>query len=275
MKMNSKMYDIFIPAVGKDFNKLKFVVASIHKHLIGYKDIHLVIPNSHRWDDVYRDHLHGKIPIDLNLKFHYEDHIFKMDRSKIRHRPNWVYQQYLKLFQNVTDDLYLTIDSDVILTRDMPMFHEDKRILWMGWEQNSRPYFEFQEKMLNLPREYPHTFINDMNFIDRNLIDEMLKRNGYTVKSFMSKSYDVIEKDVCVPAEPEIWGQYAMKYHADKYVPMQCLTECIGKEITGNSVDHIAWTDEEIERLIEEKEKTNLHAIMIHSWWNQKAYDET
>lgn len=193
--------------------------------------------------------------------------VLDIDISRFRHRPNWLYQMYLKMFQDVTEnDLFMTIDSDVIVNRPLPMFEEDgRRIIWMGWEQNHRPYFEFQERMLGLPRVYPHTFINDTNFFSKQIMREMLAGSGYTVESFIEKSFSVIGPD-CYPGEPEIFGQYVHKYHPEKYSFREAKTKRRAREISKISWTHQAYTDDEIQKEIEGTQSEDIDFIMLHSW---------
>lgn len=289
-----ELFDIFIPTVPKDFHKLKFLLQSIRENISGFDKIHISVPDVEQYYNFYRmefspnknsvykrnPNYHGGIHV------HPEKNILDIDISKFKYRPNWLYQMYLKMFQNVTEnDLFLTIDSDVIINRPVKLFSEsiqhketldgvdiygisNKRLLWMGWEQNHRPYFEFQEKMLNLPREYPHTFINDTNFMSKSIIKEMLERNSYTQESFIEKSFDVIHGPHgtgCFPAEPEIWGQYAMKYHSDKYEPYQMKTIGIGRPVS--TIEEVAWSDADIEQQIEEMKTKDVDMFMLHSWY--------
>lgn len=289
-------FDIFIPAHPKDFHKLKFLFRSIQKNLTGWKDIHLSTPERARKK---LESIMPRIATEHSVFLHSDEDLIDFDPARCAHRPNWIQQQYLKMFQGVTSDLYLTIDADVIFLKPLPMFTEgsdvtvdesnntaetiqenelhisvktpvQKRILWQGWEQNFMAYFVFQERMLNLPREFDGTGICDMNFMDRKIIREMLEKNGYDTQSFIEKSYEVIGPD-CYPAEPEIFIQYVMKYHPDLYIPMQARTKAIGKDMTHLPADSQVWTDEEIEALIAEHEKTDLQMIMTHSWYGYQT----
>lgn len=300
----SEFYDIFIAAAPKDFNKLKYLFKSIDENLTGFEDIHISVPDKEQFLYMDKDWARREgyllLFLNHNIYLHSDKEILDIDMSKCKYRPNWIYQQYLKMFQNVTkNDLYLTIDSDVIFNRSMSMFTilnviddpstvingfgipksikpERKRILWAGWQQNNRPYFEFQEKMLNLPREYNGTFISDINFMSKNIIDEMMSKNNYTIDSFIEKSFEIITgnenssrnplPDACYPAEPEIWGQYAIKYHGDKYAYKQAKTKAIGR--VAKSLDDIVWTDADIEQKIMQMKSTDLDFYSLHSWYD-------
>lgn len=255
-------YSILIPAAGKDYHKVPYLLDSIHTCLSGYSEILLVVRDKNTLPSFL---------LDKGLKIFDDEEILDVDMTPCRYRPNWIRQQLIKMFQDVTEnDLFLTIDSDVIINRKLPMFtDEGKKILYMGWEQLHYPYFRFQEKMLDLPREYPHTFVNDMNFMSKKIIREMLDRNGFTIQSFIQKSFEVMDgpqggKDALYMAEPEIWGQYAMKYHADDYEPRQCKTHSEGR--VGHSLDSSQWSKVDIETKMEQMKTKDYDCYMNHDW---------
>lgn len=259
----SEPYEIFIPCAPKDFNKLKFLIASLRQNLGGWTCLRLCVPRG------------SIVPNDVMDSFesiHFDSDILDVDLGRIKHRPNWQMQQMLKLFQDVTEhDLFMTIDSDVIINRPLPMFEEDgRRIIWMGHEQNHRPYFEFQERMLGLPRVYPHTFISDTNFFSKKLISEMLAGSGYTIESFIEKSFSVIGPD-CYMGEPEIWGQYVHKHHPEKYSFREAAQRTFAKETTGKPFEFQAWSDTEIQNKIQEMANTDVDLFALHSWWRPAA----
>lgn len=257
-----KTYDIFIPVAPKDFNKLKFLVRSIEENLTGWEHIFVTTPSGE------------KILQHPKISYFYDKEVLNIDPSRFSYRPGWLYQMYLKMFQNVTGDLFVTFDSDLIINRPLEMITpEGKLVWWRGWEQNHRPYFEFQERMLNLPREYPYSFINDMNFMRKSIIREMLQRNGYTQSSFIEKSFEIINSS-CYPGEPEIYGQYVMKYHPEMYEVRQA--KYLSNPRSQNHLVDLTsqvWKDEEIEQEIIKAKGQDIDMFMLHSWLDNNNYD--
>lgn len=90
-------YDIVIVAHEKDFNNLKFIVEYADKNLES-DEIHIII--SERKEYLEYDILKEKTSRIVSI--HKESDILKIDKSKIKYRPNWIYQMLLKFFQNVT-----------------------------------------------------------------------------------------------------------------------------------------------------------------------------
>lgn len=258
------MISIFIPAAPKDRNKLKFLISSIEKNIEEFDEIIISVPDKSKFEG-YIPQSNGK----YNIVVYEDKEILNIDYSLFKYRGHWIYQQFLKMFQDVTkNDLYLTVDADVIFNKPLPMFQSDgKKILWMGWEQNNRPYFEFQEKVFDLPRLYPHTFINDCNFFSKKIFGEILQSKNYTQDSFILKSIDVIDNN-CYPAEPEIFGQYVYKFYQHEYSFRQAKTFSTAK--WANDFDDMIWTDAEITEEIERVKQTDYDMFTLHSWYLKK-----
>lgn len=248
--VNNK-FDIFIVCGEKDYIKLPYCIDAIRRNVIGFDEIHICTPS--------KIHIQGTI-------WHHEDDVLKIDKSRIAHRPNWIYQQMLKLFQNVTkNDYYMTVDADTIINKPMEMFTEDGHPIWhVGWPQNHGQYYVYNKKMFGYERNADHTFLADMNFFNKKIINNMLDEFNYTVDSFIEKSYDVIEAGQCYPSEADVYGNYFVKYHPDLYVTKNIKTKIGGKEIKLG--DNEAWSREEIKQKIEQMKATEFDTFSMHSW---------
>jgi len=242
--------DIFITTTEKDYNKLPYVLDSINRN-IEYNKIIFCSPT--------------EIPLDVE-QFR-DKEILDIDISRFKYRKFWVYQQFLKLFQDITSDFYITIDSDTIINKPLKFFQfvglqgeieAFKPIWYKGWNQNNAPYYEYNKAMFGFDRVVNHTFLADMNFFDRNTINGMLHDYNYTVDSFIEKSFDVIN-DHCYPSEADIYGNYYSKHISpDLYIIKDLKTECVGK----NGL----WTKEEIENRISSRINSDLDTFSLHSW---------
>lgn len=245
-------YDIFLCCAKKDYNKIKYTIKAIKDNVVGYDGIYLCTPT--------------KIDTDIEGVIHYTDReILDINPLVFKHRPSWIYQQLLKLFQNVTkNDYYATIDTDIIINKKLNYFNDEGKPIWyMGWEQNHRPYFEYQEKMFGFGRVHDHTFVADMNFFNKNIIRELLTRFGYTFESFISKSVEIINS-TCYLAEPELYGSYIHKYHPGMYEYRHLKFDLKGKGQT--NPDDLVYTEEEIKRTIEESKGKDFDIVTMHSW---------
>lgn len=200
--------DVFIPCAPKDYTKMKYAILSLIKHIKEIGDIHICTPSPIQ-----------PLDIDYNIKYHLDfDVLPNINPFKWRHRPNWIYQQMIKLFQNVTaTDYYFTYDIDGILIKDLSLFTKNNKPIWYSaWEQNHQPYFNFSKKIFGYDKIYPLTFISDTCFFNKIFVKEMLEKFGYTQKSFLDKSYEIIDNS-CYISESELYGNYMMGYNPAIY----------------------------------------------------------
>lgn len=250
-------FDIFLCCAVKDYNKLKFNVISIMKNVCEFENVYIVTPT----DFPFKDQLPSNV-IYLKDKL-----VLDIDINKFKYRSTWQYQMFLKLFQNVTkNDYYVTIDCDVVINRPMRFFNKDNKPIWyLGSPQNCEPYFNFNEKMFGFGRLFPYTFINDMNFFNKSIIKEMLNKHNYTFETFLKKSYDIINKD-CHLAEPELYGNYVIKYHPDLYVFNRLKTYTNARIQKNPNINN--WSTEEIRNTIIDLDDKDYDILIFHSWFN-------
>ena len=125
---NEPSYDLVIVAHEKDFSHIKFIVEQSEYNL-NFDSIHLILSEREPFNDL--DILKGitKKPIYL----HNETDVLKIDRSRLEYRPNWTYQIFLKLFQNVTkNDNFLVIEADSVILKPLNFFEDGKTIFYLG-----------------------------------------------------------------------------------------------------------------------------------------------
>jgi len=246
-------FDILVPSCPKDYVKLPFVVKSIVENVVGFENIYIITPEKIKVKSQYPIITYTDLEVLPNV-----------NPFRWKFRPNWIYQQFIKLFQNITkNEYFLTVDSDIIFNRKINFFENDKPIWYMGYDQNEAPYYKFQQIMLGYGRVYNHTFIADMNFMNKDIVSEMLAKNSYTKESFIEKSYEIVDV-TCHPSECDIYGNYVAKYHPDMYLFKELKQDVHGKRF-GDS-RQVVWTKEEIERIIEEKKKQDIDVHTMHSW---------
>lgn len=255
-------FDVFLACAPKDFNKLPYVTKSIIDNVAGMESMYLCSPV-----DIPSE-IQAQIPYAFN-NYLDQNILHGLNRNDWRYRPNWHFQQYLKLFQKITNDWYLTWDCDTIACRPIAFEENGKPIYYYGWEQNHAPYFRFQNKMIGLGRVGPTTFVSDMNFIYRPIIEEMLSKNGYTIQSFIKKAQEITNPN-CYMAECELYGSYVWQFHREKYVFKQLKQRpFMGREHRG-AVDYM-WKKDEIEKMIEESKDMDIDTFSIHSWFFERG----
>ncbi len=253
--MENNKVSIFLACAPKDYFKLYGVVNSLLNNLDNIEDIHVCTPNK-------------IIPLNINfdISYHLDKEILPfVDPFKWKFRPNWIFQQMLKLFQNVTKNNYfVTFDCDCVLNRKLDLFNKTGNPIWyIGWEQNFQPYFTFSKKMFDFGRIAEHTFIADMNFFNKKIINEMLEKYQYTPRTFIEKSYDIVSLN-CHIAEPEIYGNFCTKYHPKLYEIRRLKQLKTGKFQDDCLINN--WTKEEILKTYIENKDNDYDVIQYQTW---------
>jgi hypothetical protein len=247
-------FDIFLCCAKKDYIKLPYTIRAIEENVPGYENIYISTPT--------------KIDLGIqkgNIFYYLDKEILDVNPLLWEHRPSWVYQQFLKLFQKVTkNDFYVTIDTDNLINRNLPFFTADGKPIWYSSvPHNHTQYFNFQEKMFGFGRVFDKSFVADMNFFSKSMINEMLQRYHYTLESFIKKSQEIINS-TCYPAEPELYGGYMHLFHPGFYTFKELKTIVRGKP-QENPLDTV-YTDKEIEDIIRSSKSLDYDVITMHSW---------
>lgn len=249
-----KPFDVFLVCAIKDVVKLPFVVNSIIKYVLNINSIHICTPRP-------IDNLN----IDFPIYYHTDKNVLDIDPLKWKFRPNWIYQQMLKLFQNVTDsNFYLTVDSDNVFTNTISLFNDKNRPVWYkGWDQNNQQYYNFNTKIFNLPKTADHTFIADMGFFNKHAIKYMLHVNNMTVEDFLNKSYEIINAS-CHISESELYGQFAATYLPGMYEIKNLKQFKNGKH--DDDPDAVIWSDREIKETLARYGAKEYDVVQFHTW---------
>lgn len=250
-----KNYDIVIVSHEKDFNNIKFIVEFSQKNL-KFDSIHLILSERKEYTDLKLLQTLTNKPVFL----HKESDVLKVDKVRIKHRPNWIYQMLLKIFQNVTkNDDFLIIESDCLILKEINFFEGDLTNLYLCRDQNHAPYFNFNN-LLGFGREYNHSFISEFMMYNKKIISDLLiKSNCNTVDDFLEIIYNNVNSN-CYPADYELYGNFCFKYHNDKINLKHLNYNFFGR----NSTNSPFWTDNEIKRLI--ANNLDKDVISFHTW---------
>ena len=247
------MFDILITLAEKDFLKLRFVIESIEKNLYDYDHIfcvsNVMVPEDKRINDI---------------TFFLDEDILDLDFNKLVNTPDkrkgWYRQQFIKLFQQVTTDDYLVVDSDVYFNRKVNIIQNGKPTFLFGNDQHHHPYFQFIKDLLYLEREYSFSFINEVMYFKRGIIKDILDRLAVTREGFFELAVKEINKlkDASGFSEYELYGNYVTKYFQDSYNYKYVITKSTAKRSI--------WSEEELSNHIESFKNTNVDIIKMHSW---------
>lgn len=236
--------DLVIPAAPKDYNKVKFVIRQARKY-IELDTIHVIAPTEFEVE---------------GATLHLDADVLPYDREEMPFRPGWIFQQFVKVFQDVTpNNWYLVMDADIFANRKIPLWNKDgKPILNLGRDQFHGPYFSFNEEMLGFGKVYDWSFLSECTLYSKELVREMLKHCGLTLDQFWQKSVEIIGRG-CRMADSELYGSYVYKMHQGVYEIRKL------KVSLGGRYGSRAWKDSEIERELK-KADANVHLVSLHSW---------
>lgn len=239
--------DVVIPAAPKDYNKLPYVIEAVREY-VKAETVHVFAP----------------YPVGLtwaeDVILHYDEDVLPYDRRELPYRPNWTFQQMLKLFQDVTKhDWYLVLDADIVVNCPLPLWTGDgKPILYLGRDQNHGPYFTFNERLLGFGKVYDHSFLSECTLYNKGLVRDMLTFCGLGQDGFWQKLVEIVDVGCCL-AESELYGSYVTHECPDLY-DIQHIKSRLG----GKYGAHI-WTDEEIQKELREAGEEDC-LISLHSW---------
>jgi hypothetical protein len=247
------MFDILIPAHEKDFSKLRFVHDSIVKNIEGFNEIFCIT--------------NVKVPEKLKIQgvnYFLDEEVIDFDFSlfqdTIAKRTGWYRQQFVKLFQNVTGDEYLVTEADNIYLNKVSIFEDGKPIFLLGKDQNHVAYYKIMQKLLGYGREYNYSFINEVMYIKRQYVKELValtKLNKYGFfELFAAELNRTQETSGC--SDYDLYGNFVEKYHKDEYLYRQ--VKSVGLGINKE------WKVEDIEKQIAINKDSNNIMLKLHSW---------
>jgi hypothetical protein len=248
---DDKKFDIFIPSLPKDHIKLPYVIDACLEYTT-VDNIYVCCPD-----------IPNPLPVN-HSKVHWitDDEVFEYPKEKITFRPNWTYQQFLKMFQTISkNDWFLTIDSDAILLKEMPMFDGNFPIWKYGLDQNESQYFNFMRNIFNLEKNVDHTCIGDMGFFNKKIVQSFLdytncKNAGELLDKFSFKLNPTFHF-----SEFEVYGNFVKKYY-DIYKFEKLNLKHAGKHL---DMGEYNWDVDEIEKEIDDS-RGLYDSLHIHSW---------
>lgn len=100
-----------------------------------------------------------------------------LDLERVGPQGNWVFQQFIKLFQGVTENsLYMTVDSDLVFLRPFKVFADDGRpLFWRFPLAGAHGGFQsFMRDAWGLEGPKAHSMVCHMMMFDRKFVQEML-----------------------------------------------------------------------------------------------------
>lgn len=238
------MYDVVIPCAKKDYVKIKYCVESL-KFLDPQPSSIFIVSES-------------KINIK-NTTWIDEKEAIQISINDISYRrPNWIYQQIIKLCQDFTLDNYFCIDSDLVFKKPLKLYNEetgDPYFFISNHKQNHKPYFNFMKKVFDLEKQVDYSFISDITMFNRFYLREIIPSDNW----LLEKCNEYLSED-CLIGEPEIYGNYLAKYY-----PFSFDLKDINVSMYGKYMPEL-YSDAEINSIINYEKKIDSDLIAMHSW---------
>jgi hypothetical protein len=250
-------YDTVIKSAPKDYIKLKYVINSL-KHLNPQPEkIYIISPD-------------GYLPTGTN----YDDKLISVkdadvfpgcDRDRLKHRKNWVYQNFMSVFQNVTqENFYLDVQSDNFFVNDVNLFENGKPVFFISPQHSHyhQPYFTYSKTMFDLDRLSSDSFIIEFMMYNRTITKEMLSKHQ-SFNNLYDKSCEIISP-TCYMADQELYGNWCVKHHPDLYLIRENIkTKLLGKHYPNN------YSEQEIIEIIHKNDYEEV-AISLHTWGDEE-----
>lgn len=244
------MFDILILVAPKDYNKLRFVCDSIIRNVEDYHKIYIVSPTAISDFDMYCDaeYLNDRDVLD-----------FDFSKIKMQNRQGWYRQQFIKLFQEVTNSNWLVVDSDIWINKPLSI-NPGIPVFYLGKDQNHPAYFKLMESLFGFGRVYPHSFISELMLFKRGFVNYMLLSFGMDRKTFIEACVEKINEmnDASGFSEYELYGNYITKNFPNAYSHQYL-------NVSSNHKNR-NWTDQEMSNLIKTNLNSDYDLLTMHSW---------
>ena len=253
-------YDIVIKSHPKDYYKLELVVESLRFLNPEPENIYILTPT-------------GFYPkntsFDSKIIYITDDQVTpEIDRNRLKQRPNWNWINIVSLFQTFTkNDLYFDVQADNFFLKPLNLFDDSGKPRLFQSSENSinneghRPYFEFSERVFNLPKmNIGYSYIIEFLMYDRKILKKLF--DGYeSFDTLLEKIYTSVDFQ-SYPADQEIFGNLVEKYFPNKY-------EIVPNFTTKIKGHHIAPSYDELIQYIEENKKNcpEAYSCSYHTYY--------
>lgn len=270
---NSQKVDVFIPCSAKDSTQLQYGLKLLVKYVKNVGNIHISMPD--KLDSI-------DVEVDGHRVYYYNDEEI-LPRTYIKFcgfRPNWIYQQLLKLLQHVTQTpWFFCIDADCLIVKNFDLFSNGKANLFcMPNVMDESAFIRFIARASGgdlatwNENEYAQTtYIADMQMFNRNIIDNMITKYFHSYQEFyqftVMNTYWTnsphIRRQSMFISEYEMYGRFCEKYFNDavQLTPFKKLQ--IDRNV--DSQNSIAYNANDIQSLIDEAVMKNVDVLKLQS----------
>ena len=248
-----KNLEAVMPVAAKDMNKVPYATRLLLRNTPVTK-VHVITDSPIVEDDTEQVVWHDELAV-----LPYGSDFFDF-------RPKWMFQQMLKLMQNVTEgEWYVSVDADTFVVRPMELWSNNGPYLFK--EVDSRrivvPYDTFNQRVFG-HSYYPFSVLNNIVLFNKSIIRDIMEYLGVVDSvQFAEEVCDIIGPK-CYPAE----AQFYLSWLLDR-VP----------GFYGFPTIHVGWrgmyggyefSKEQIEETISHH-GAELDILLLHSWETRPA----
>lgn len=254
-------YDVVIKSHKKDYHKLELVVDSLKYLNPEPENIYILSP----------DGFYPKNTVfDSKIIYITDDQVNPfIDRSRLTHRPNWNWINLVSVLQDFTEnDYYLDVQSDNFFTKSIDLFDKyGKPKIFQstvnpGNNVGHRPYFNFQEKVFDIPKvQQGYSYIIEFLMYDKKILKEYFNKKYSNFDDMMENIY-INVNDQSYPADQELFGNLVEKYYSDRYTFVPDTPVYL--DGVSNQDVSVECIKEYIQRI--QKEKPEIIACSHHTW---------
>lgn len=176
-------YDVVIPSGRRDVHRVPLCVESLKYLDPQPENIYVITPDP------------SMVATGLPIQVLSDDDVFKFDRKG--KNPNWLFQQFIKLFQNITkNDCYMAVDSDTVFLRKFPVLSpNNKPMFWrLDYATNTEEAYRFINESIGVERILPYSMMAHSMMFDKgicnHLLAEFIKLHPNTEKQPVVHFYD-------------------------------------------------------------------------------------
>ncbi len=244
--------DLFVPCAPKDYVKLPYVLDSVDRYLPDITAAHITT----------RERIEPIGSFRFPVYYHLDRDVLDFDPACFKFRPTWVYQQFLKLFQQVTSDWYLVMDADRFINQPLRLFDVYTPIMFLrDRDEYHVPYFDYNRQMIGMGKMFARSFLSECTLYKRSLIEDMLIASDMTYREWLNKSAEIITHNCCI-ADAELYGSWVYDQHPGLYAYLILRDHMLGKY-----ADQGEWTANEIVAYVEDmRGRGDVDFFTAHSW---------
>jgi hypothetical protein len=254
-------YDVVIKSHKKDYHKLELVVDSLRYLNPEPTNIYILSPDGFYPRDTIFDSKIIYITDQQVTPF--------IDRSRLTHRPNWNWINLVSFLQDFTEnDYYLDVQSDNFFTKPIDLFDESGKpkifqsTVNPGNNIGHRPYFNFQEKVFDIPKvSQGYSYIIEFLMYDKKILKEYINKKYSNFDDMMENIYINVNEQ-SYPADQELFGNLVEKYYPEKYIFVP--NAPVHLDGVTNSDVSVEYLKEYIKMI--KKEKPEVIACSHHTW---------